>query len=317
MTLHDSIEILTREHKTAAHTIDGLEIHTRPALLHLLREAVFGGMETTGGGSSLKSRLPISDAALDLYQLIDRQITEAWAEAHPNQVPGAGRPEALAAQWGALVTEDRIVTVTRPEQHEHDDGSPFVIAARFEYLAEQLARKWVTDIETFLDPPRHAQVSEPCLACGERYVHRRKDGETVQTAAFTFVRDRQTGETLRAECLACGAQWSKDKFNFLADAIGISVDSITAPKQPARERGHVLSERCADGDHDKCESITCKCPHHGHRDPVRPGKPTARKSGPAHTVLADTSTVLVPISRDVCTDCWTEKSMAGACMCMT
>ena len=76
MTLDASIELLTREHKTAAHTIDGLEFHTRPPLLHLLREAIFGGMESTGG-SSMKAKLPISESALDLYELIDRQITEA------------------------------------------------------------------------------------------------------------------------------------------------------------------------------------------------------------------------------------------------
>src|SRR3546814_2641202 len=61
MTLQSSIELLTREHKTVAHTIDGPEFHTRAGLLEQLRDAVFGGMESTGG-SSMKSKLPIRDA---------------------------------------------------------------------------------------------------------------------------------------------------------------------------------------------------------------------------------------------------------------
>lgn len=222
MTMQGSIEILTREHKTIAHTIDGAEVHTRPALLELLREAIFGGMESTGG-SSMKSKLPISDAALDLYTLIDRQITEAWAQVH-NIPPNTDRPEALAAQWAALVSDDVIVTVTHPEQRERWDeakqrNGTEVIRIRTEYKAADLARRWVQQIEDFFDPPRHAEINAPCFICGERYVHRNRDGEQVRTAALMFSRDRATGETRHAECLACGTQWAPAQFRFLGEQI--------------------------------------------------------------------------------------------------
>src|SRR3546814_20587920 len=118
MTLQSSIELLTREHKTVAHTIDGPEFHTRAGLLEQLRDAVFGGMESTGG-SSMKSKLPISDAALDLYQLIDHQIAEAWAPVH-NVPPSTDRPEALVAQWSALVQDARRGTAPHQAQTEQN-----------------------------------------------------------------------------------------------------------------------------------------------------------------------------------------------------
>lgn len=259
MTLQENIEILTREHKTAAHTVDGLEFHTRPALLHLLREAVFGGMESTGGGSALQSRLPISDAALDLYRLIDHQIAEAWAQVH-NMPPNSDRPEALAAQWAALVDDERVVTVTHPEQHEKD-GKPFVIGARAEYQAQDLARRWVAQIEEFFDPPKRADISEPCIQCGERYVHRRKDGQTVRSAAFSFVRDRKTGETLRAECLACGSWWAPDQFEFLRESLKIA-DRTIEDKPVSKGVEWRGSVQCAEALHELCGSVHCECDCH-------------------------------------------------------
>src|SRR3546814_762315 len=200
MTLQSSIELLTREHKTVAHTIDGPEFHTRAGLLEQLRDAVFGGMESTGG-SSMKSKLPISDAALDLYQLIDHQIAEAWAQVH-NFPPSTDRPEALVAQWAALVQDDVIVTVTQPEQHERWDEErgrniPFGVHARQEYTAETLAARWVTQIDEFFDPARPAEIPAPCVSCGERYVQRRKDGEVIRSSALVLIRGRPTGETDR------------------------------------------------------------------------------------------------------------------------
>ena len=219
MTLHDSIEILTREHKTAAHTIDGLEIHTRPALLHMLREAVFGGMEGTGG-TAFGAKLPISETALDLYTLIDQQIAEAWAAVH-NTPPSTDRPEALAAQWSAIVTEDTIVEVTTPETRDTEAG-PRVFRARSEYRAGDLASRWVDMIDAFFDPPRQAEIQAPCPACDERYVYKRKDGEDVRTSALIFVRDRATGETRYAACQACGAQWAPSQFRYLGELIAAS-----------------------------------------------------------------------------------------------
>jgi hypothetical protein len=247
MTLQASIELLTREHKTAAQTIDGLEFHTRPALLHLLREAIFGGMEATGG-SSMKAKLPISEGALDLYELIDHQIAEAWAQSN-TVPPNTDRPETLAAQWSALVDPDAIIIVTHAEQHERWDDTKDrlvsnVIRIRTEYTAETLAARWVTMIEEFFDPPRSAEIPAPCVICGERYVERRKDGESGRTSAMVFIRDRYTGETLRAECQHCGRAWAPDQFDWFAGALGIDVAKKRAEheerEQAERERAEKI-----------------------------------------------------------------------------
>lgn len=247
MSLDSSIELLTREHKTAAHTVDGLEFHTRPPLLLLLREAIFGGMESTGG-SSMKAKLPISEGALDLYELIDRQIAEAWAQAN-TVPPNADKPEALAAQWSALVNPDAIITVTHPEQHDRWDEAKDrmvtnVIHIRSEYTPEQLAAKWVTMIEEFFDPPRSAEIPAPCVVCGERYVQRRKDGETGRSSAMVFIRDRHTGDTLRAECQHCGRAWAPDQFNWLGEALGIDVERKRAEHLEKEEADRRRAETC-------------------------------------------------------------------------
>lgn len=220
-----AIEMLTREHKTIAHTEDGIEVHDRPALLDQLREAVFGGMESTGG-SSMGAKLPISEAALDLYELIDHQIAEAWAQTH-GRPPGADRPERLAAEWSAAVRADTLIVVTTPEQYERWDETKnrmatYVIHARSEHTPDALAEKWVEMIETFFDPPRQAEIQAACFVCDTRKVQRRKDGELVDSSALVFNRDRQTGETRYAECLACGTRWAPSQFKYLAEQIAAS-----------------------------------------------------------------------------------------------
>lgn len=219
MSFPDSIEVLTRDHKTAAQIEDSIEFHEHPALLEMLRDAVFGGMEH-GGGSGSKARLPISEGALDLYQLIDHQIAEVWAATF-NRVPSADKPEALLTEWGSRADADDVFVVTRPEQHERD-GRAYVIRVRAEYTAESLAARWVEQIQEFFDPPRRADINAACFVCGERWVHRNRDGEQVQNAALTFRRDRATGETIGAECLACGTQWLPSQFMYLAQQIAVS-----------------------------------------------------------------------------------------------
>lgn len=225
-SLLQSIDQLTKAHKKTVYTDEGTEIHDRPALLDQLRDAVFGGMERTGG-SSTKAKLPISEAAHDLYTLIDTQITEAWA-AHTGQVPGVDRPELLANQWAAGVRADAIVIVTTPEQIDVWDDEkgrlvPRVIRIRHEYLPDTLAARWVDLIEDFFNPERTAGIKAPCLQCGASKVPRRRDGETTMSDAMVFRRDRDTGRTIDARCLNCGAVWPPSQFEFLAKAIGLTV----------------------------------------------------------------------------------------------
>lgn len=197
------VEVLIHDHKKAVSTIDGLEFHTAPALLAQLRDAVFGGGVADGAGNSMKAKLPIQAAALDLYMLIDRQITEAWVAAF-NRPPNADRIETLLAEWAAWAQDETLVTVANRDVYARDAASG-----------------WVAAIEDYLNPPRLAEISAPCPTCEVENIYRHQDGEEVRTTALSFVRDRQTGETLRAECRACGVQWQPSQFEFLANMIGL------------------------------------------------------------------------------------------------
>ena len=315
MTLQDSIEMLTREHKKSVLIDGGWEVHTRDGLMRQLRGAIFGGMEGTGGGSAFGAKEPISPAALDLYTLIDRQISEAWSDANGQKIPGVDKPESLAAQWAALVDEDRIVTVTHPEQHEVD-GRRFVVHARAEYQAWQLALKWVEQIETFFGTVQDVPIKEACPSCGERYVMRSKDGEQVRSDVLAFVRDKQTGETLRAVCAVCPATWATPtELEYLKTALGLD-DIVIEDEAAEREPTVIVSEACETGEHSKCETFGCRCEHHDTTTPREPQEISRRAAyGQRHTLMAESSAPLNPITREVCGDCFTERSITGDCLC--
>jgi len=214
------VETLTREHMVEVTTIEGPQSHPVPSLLSQLRDAVFGGMEATGG-SSMKASLPISEAALDLYMVIDREISEAWAGAF-QRVPGKEQPEALLSQWAAWAEPDTIVT-----------------AGRRDWYAKDLVEKWENQIREFFDPPRMAEIDAACPTCEERYVYAVSAGEETRSSALRFDRSRETGETLDARCLACGAVWLPSQFERLAAIIGIDV----AEKKEKHAEAEVELER--------------------------------------------------------------------------
>lgn len=193
---------LTQDHKKAVNTIDGLEFHTVPGLLAQLRDAVYGAGVRDGAGNASKAKLPIQAAALDLYMSIDRQVSEVWVAAF-RRVPNTDRPEALLSEWAAWADETTIVTVAGRGVNAVDAVSG-----------------WVSTISDYFDPPRLAEISAPCVACGERWTYRTVDGETVRSSALSFRRDRDTGETLDARCESCGNVWTPAQFLFLAEAIG-------------------------------------------------------------------------------------------------
>lgn len=196
------VEVLVHDHKKAVNTIDGLEFHTVPGLLAQLRDAVYGAGVRDGAGSASKAKLPIQAAALDLLMVIDRQISEVWVQAF-KRVPGISRPEALLAEWAAWADDETMVMV-----------------AERSVLAADAVDGWVRSVSDYFDPPRLAEISAPCVACGERWTYRTVDGETVRSSALSFRRDRDTGETLDARCESCGNVWTPAQFLFLAEAIG-------------------------------------------------------------------------------------------------
>ncbi|WP_336630019.1 MULTISPECIES: DUF7341 domain-containing protein [unclassified Microbacterium] len=199
------VETLTRDHQVAVTTDEGIEFHSVPSLISQLRDAVFGGMESTGGSSSMQARLPISEAALDLYMQVDREIAEVWVQAF-KRVPGRDKAEAMLTEWAAWAEPETIVT-----------------AGPRDWYAKDVVAKWETQIRDFFDPPRLADIKGPCPNCGERYVYSISAGEEVRGTALRFHRSRMTGETLDARCLACGAVWSPAQFERFAAVLGIDV----------------------------------------------------------------------------------------------
>jgi hypothetical protein len=195
------VEVLAREHKRAYHTDEGIEFHSVPSLLSQLRDAVYGAAVSDGAGGPAKSKLPIQAAALDLYMLIDRQITEAWATAF-KRVPGVETPERLLSEWAAWADPETILTVD-----DRTVYAPIAVAG------------WVARIEDYLNPPRLAPIDLPCPSCGERYQYRAVDGEERRSAVLFFRRDRNTGDTLDARCESCGVVWAPSQFMFFLTAL--------------------------------------------------------------------------------------------------
>lgn len=195
------VEQLTRDHKKAISTIDGIEFHSVPSLLSQLRESIYNGGAPDGARMGAQAKLPIQAAALDLYMKIDRQITDAWVDVF-HRVPGTDTPERLLSEWAAFVQNDTLVTV---------DG-------RQVYATDAVAG-WIRMISDYFDPPRLAEIKAACIGCGEKYVYRKVDGENVRSTALKFLRDRDTGETIDARCEACGRVWQPSQFKFLLEQI--------------------------------------------------------------------------------------------------
>lgn len=264
--LLDAVDQLTKTHKKAIHTPDGVEFHDHPPLLEQLHDAVFRvGVEATGGSVGV-ARLPIGEAAADLHTLIESQASEAWYQAH-GRVPRMLPVAALVTSWALVVREDTVVTVTVPEQHDDWDEArgrtvTRVIRVREQYTPVNLARHWVAMIADFLNPESTAGIAAACLQCGERKIHRTRDGETIMSDALVFRRDRETGETLDARCLACGMVWPPTKFEFLCQALGIPLDVPEVKGRASQRVEWSGSAACFDGHHDRCVSVICRCDCH-------------------------------------------------------
>lgn len=196
--------------------------HT-PALLPLLRESVFGGMERSGGSPGFTSRLPIAAGALDLYETIDLEIAEAWACVFPGQIPSIDSPERLLSQLVAVSKPDELVSITVSTQRIDHQGTRFehwwVERTTQETTVGALLKRWVRQIAELFDPPRTADIQHPCIACGEMWAWKYVSGEPVPYKVFVFIRDSH-GNSREARCLNCHTSWGRDSFMWIAAQIG-------------------------------------------------------------------------------------------------
>ena len=211
----DLLAKLTREHPVTVHTDDGPRFIRVQGLLQQLRDEVFGGSDT-GTVAGNKSKLPLNAPALDLYTLIDRQVAEVWGAAF-NRVPNADRAERLLVEWAAYIGQETIVRYSSPETIRTPLET--VIWTFDECTALNLLRRWVRAIDELFNPPRTAEIKAACIQCGEREVRRPRDGEWISQTALVFIRDRETGDSTEARCMACGASWLPSQFMYLAEKI--------------------------------------------------------------------------------------------------
>jgi DNA-directed RNA polymerase subunit RPC12/RpoP len=214
-TFLDLVHRLTRETPGYVLREDHMEIRLRGGLLEQLRQAMFGGMEGTGGSSSFGSKPPIDTGALDLLNEITDQATVVLAAVTGKPTP-YGQAEEYVREWSDNTSEDKSFVVT--SRSTTINGAIF--DERFEYTAFHLAKRWVQRIEDFFEPPRTREVKAPCPSCGHRYVYRVKDGEVIQSPAVHIRLDRDTGLSIDARCSNCGAEWPRSKFEVLAKLVG-------------------------------------------------------------------------------------------------
>lgn len=219
----DLLRRLTREHPVTVHTDGGPAFVKVQGLLQQLRDEMFGGTDSDRGVPAGKARLPLNARALDMFTLIDRQISEVWGAAF-KRVPTADRSETLLVEWAIYIGAETIVRYSVPEtikvwSDRFTENVERVIWAGVECTAINLLRRWVHEIEELFDPPQTAEITAACIQCGERKVRRPKDGDWVEQSALVFVRDRVTGDSLEARCLACSASWPPPMFLYLAEKI--------------------------------------------------------------------------------------------------
>ena len=224
ITAQDAFERLTSswEQETTDPETGATVMQDMPPLLNELREAVFGGMEKTGGSAGFEARMPISSGALDLYETIDMEIAETWACLFPGQIPNADRTERLLSQIVAVASPDEQVTITVSVQRVDNPGTRqehwWVERTTQTHTVHKLMLKWLHQIGSFFNPLRTREIKAPCVQCGEEWVTKQVDGETKPHRVFVFVQD-DLGNTLEARCLSCGLSWRRDQFEFLAAAL--------------------------------------------------------------------------------------------------
>jgi len=226
------IDQLTIEHHGWVQRDAGTTLMTKTGLLQQLREAVFSGMEGTGGSSAFGSKLPMDAAAEDLLNEITIQASKVLAAMTHSPTP-YGHAETYVQQWSELTEPHRFFTIsTRTTDHGITELEAHALKLtrvfdRTEQLsAVAIAARWVARITEFFDPPSNAEIKAPCPSCDVQYLYKTKDGETVKSPAFNFIRDRETNVTLEARCSNCGASWSPDRFGWLAEHVGAKADTI-------------------------------------------------------------------------------------------
>ena len=190
-----------------------------PSLLNQLKEAIFGGMESSGG-SSFGSKMPLDAAALDLYNLIESESAALYVGAARYQ-SRSGREEGLWGQFGAWdkcldqllptsLTESALIAFS-VKKWRYAFSSPrenieaWVATVQTEFQSQVAARiidRWVNAINRLLYPESKREFLAPCLTCKARWFHEHETGARSAAVILTA-----PDGMMRADCRACSAKW--------------------------------------------------------------------------------------------------------------
>ena len=209
-TFQELIEELTRPYPTVLARDNGeVEVTWLDPLLKQLREAVFGGKESTGGVSGFESKLPIDAAALDLLTDITREASELLV--HVTQQPiGLGHVEDYVAEWAAHTNADTLFLVKVRDDSRDMSGI-------------EIAQWWRQRVINFFEPPRIQPIKAECPECGAL----KEPGSN--TYVLQIRKERTTGIVMEASCSQCHCRWDRSEITELAIATGLLVvntDSI-------------------------------------------------------------------------------------------
>lgn len=237
-TFWSDVDRLTVPYHKILHRDHGTEVVTLDGLIQQLRSAVQVGMEVGRSSSAFGSRPTIDAGAQDLLLEVTGQAREALSAAIGRKAP-VGMPESHIRKWAAVVNETTMVRVSEKAQYPDslvDKWRQAGVAHSATYVqfvelpAWRMVRYWVDRIEGFFFPPETVEIKAACPVCEERWVHRVKEGETVQSPAMLFV--RVDGDITEAKCVACGSRWNPSQFEWLARAVGAT---------PVPEIAHAMS----------------------------------------------------------------------------
>jgi hypothetical protein len=235
--LLDEVDKLTKQWDQTFGPADTGDIYVNvknEPLLKMLREAVGAGIG--GGGSSLGSeRVPINQAAYELYGQIEQGISELFVAATGK--PIYMYPEQTLRQWYvAFMLEVSRGTVSDRRQSEMLHivrGWANRILAMFNppierYLPEEVKVEIAT-------PNGSVEVTQTmpkaCPICGNRYKIN-DDGDRVYALVMQWF-DRRP-ESLTGLCKACDKVWAGE--NALWD-LRVAMDAAKAAEEAARVAG--------------------------------------------------------------------------------
>lgn len=176
--LREVVVELTRDH----FRDDGEMAGTEPPLLRLLEVAIKADTSgATGGSSASKATAPLDVVAFSLWEEIREVVHLNW--------PGHGN-----LQYQNTLLIDRLTWWTNTVAGT--DMEPHLL----EYCVY-----WRNSIRNLLQPPKVVPLREvSCSKCKVPWIHAKMGDQTTLVPAL---RVHMSEEPVRAECLACGAQW--------------------------------------------------------------------------------------------------------------